>query len=602
VLAHREVASRLGFDGPLEQLAGFCARLPAIRAQSTSGDHDRAWPLYGLAVRAGLTAARIATLEPAAVAALLDFLQDFDGHQRSIRWQEAYERHYRQDLLRALEAAPRARAVTKAPRVQAVFCIDDRAESLRRHFEALSDAHQTFGAPGFFNLAIAFQGIDDPSTFPLCPVVVQPRHRIRESPVSEHRHLAAARARRLRRLGLISSLFSRASRSLLWGPIVTALSGFVATIPLLLRVFLPGLAEAIRRRAKNRFLPNPRTELTLERPEAAEQDGGALEGFSLDEKAERVGTLLENIGLIKQFAPLVAIVGHDASSVNNPHFAAYSCGACGGRSGGPNARLFARMANRKEVRDRLRTRGIDIPENTLFVGGVHDTTVDEVRLFGFDTPVPAERLRDLAELQASLNAALETNAQERCRRFATAPGSLTPDQAIEHVFSRSVDLSEPRPELGHASNASCVVGRRTLTQGVFLDRRAFLVSYDPTIDRDGRILQRILEAVGPVAAGINLEYFFSTTDNARLGAGTKLPHNVTGLFGVMDGAASDLRTGLPKQMIEIHEPIRLQLVIETTPAILDAILERVPAFSELVSNDWMRVILIDPETGRIRDR
>ena len=48
-------------------------------------------------------------------------------------------------------------------------------------------------------------------------------------------------------------------------------------------------------------------------------------------------------------------------------------------------------------------------------------------------------------------------------------------------------------------------------------------------------------------------------DNTGYGCGTKLPHNIAALLGVMDGATSDLRTGLPWQMVEIHEPMRLLL-------------------------------------------
>ena len=33
----------------------------------------------------------------------------------------------------------------------------------------------------------------------------------------------------------------------------------------------------------------------------------------------------------------------------------------------------------------------------------------------------------------------------------------------------------------------------------------------------------------------------------------------------MNGHASDLRTGLPWQMVEIHEPVRILFVVETTP-------------------------------------
>jgi uncharacterized protein YbcC (UPF0753/DUF2309 family) len=148
------------------------------------------------------------------------------------------------------------------------------------------------------------------------------------------------------------------------------------------------------------------------------------------------------------------------------------------------------------------------------------------------------------------------------------------------VEARSVDLAQVRPELGHATNAVCIIGRRWRTRGLFLDRRAFLVSYDPGTDDDGTILARTLAAVGPVGAGINLEYFFSVVDRLGYGAGTKLPHNITGLIGVMDGHASDLRTGLPWQMVEIHEPVRLLVVIDQTPEKIMAAAEAVPSVEE----------------------
>ena len=56
------------------------------------------------------------------------------------------------------------------------------------------------------------------------------------------------------------------------------------------------------------------------------------------------------------------------------------------------------------------------------------------------------------------------------------------ESALRHVEERSEHLAEPRPEYGHCTNAVCVVGRRSLTRGLFLDRRAFLVSYDANRD------------------------------------------------------------------------------------------------------------------------
>lgn len=591
-LAFSHVGRRMGHQGTLAELRPWLETLPLITEREPSGDHDRAWPLFLLAQHLGISAPEVLRFGDG-VAGVYELLERFERPLRLRIWHEAYEAHYRDDLLRALAANRTAREEPR-PRFQIVTCIDDRAEGMRRHFEELSPSHATFGAAGFFNLAIAYQGIDDPSTFPLCPVVVTPGHVIREEPISEHASLAARRQWRRRQLGSMSAGLERASKSLVWGPLVTAVTGFVATLPLLAAVFAPFAAGRIRRQIESWLLPMPKTRLSLPRQEVT---GTKVEaGFTMEEKAARVGALLEDIGLTDGFARIVVVCGHDSSSVNNPHFAAYSCGACGGRSGGPNARLFARMANRPEVRARLRARGIDVPEGTVFIGAVHDTCADRVVLMDADQ-LPLDLMPEISALQAALDESMRRLAHERCRRFASAPRNASFAEAGRHVEGRSYDLSQARPELGHATNAACVVGRRSLTRALFLDRRVFLVSYDPTGDEQGTTLERILQAVGPVGSGINLEYFFSTTDNQVFGAGTKLPHNVTGLFGVMDGASSDLRTGLPKQMIEVHEPLRLQLVVETPPETILALALRRPELAQLFDNEWVCLIVVDPETG-----
>ena len=605
VASWTDAAARLGYDGPVRGLLAAAASMPAlaedtaaaIRAEVSMSAppldaraRSDAFRLFRLAQLCGLAAPELAAVGEGA-GAVLQQLDAFDPPTRLRVWHEAYERHHRDELLEGIAAVPGAPA--RPPAIQLAVCIDDRQESLRRHFEELSPSHQTFGTAGFFNLAIAYQGLDDTTTFPLCPVVVQPRHRIEEQVEADDAHLAAARARRRKRWGRLSAAFDRLSRSLVSGALVSVASGAASALPLLGNVFLPRAAARLRQGLFAAWLPTPKTRLPAPRIEAGE--GGLFEGFTVDELADRVGTLLEGIGLVHGFAPIVAIVGHESSSVNNPHFAAYACGACGGRSGGPNARLFAAAANLAEVRVRLSRRGIAIPESTLFVGGAHDTAKDAVRWFDLDL-APTSARAGLEALDVAIREACRRNAQERCRRFDTAPARASPAEALAHVEERSFDLSQARPELGHATNASSIVGRRALSYGLFLDRRCFLVSYDPTIDADGRILERTLLAAAPVCAGINLEYFFSRVDNERYGAGTKLPHNVAGLVGVMNGTCSDLRTGLPKQMIEIHEPIRLQLVIETRPEVLAAILARQPGLDELVRNGWMTVVTADPQT------
>jgi uncharacterized protein YbcC (UPF0753/DUF2309 family) len=135
---------------------------------------------------------------------------------------------------------------------------------------------------------------------------------------------------------------------------------------------------------------------------------------------------------------------------------------------------------------------------------------------------------------------------------------------------------------------------------MYLDRRAFLTSYDPTEDdAENTIMTRLLQAAVPVCAGINLEYYFAYVDNIGYGCGTKLPHNISALLGVMDGYASDLRSGLPWQMVEVHEPVRLLFVIETTPAAFTRIMDRNPGISRLCRNGWVQVATLDPHSSQI---
>ena len=245
--------------------------------------------------------------------------------------------------------------------------------------------------------------------------------------------------------------------------------------------------------------------------------------------------------------------------------------------------------------------GIDIPADTWFIGGYHDTCSDDVELFDLDA-LPATHQADLDRIRDSLDQARARNAQERARRFESCPPDADPAEALRHVEERSEHLAQPRPEYGHCTNSVCIVGRRSLTRGLFLDRRAFLVSYDASQDPDDQSLAALMAAVVPVCAGISLEYYFSFVDNDRYGCGTKLPHNVTGLVGVMDGHASDLRTGLPWQMVEIHEPVRILFVIETTPERLSKVINASASLKQLVENRWIRLATIDPASGRVHVR
>jgi hypothetical protein len=523
----------------------------------------------------------------------LEAVRSFDSDERRRLLHLAYERRHRISVLDGLVGHCRlGRTPSESASFQAVFCIDDREESLRRHLEELRPDVQTLGYAGFFGIAMAYRGIEDIRARPLCPVAVRPSHYIYERALDDQE--AAAFAERRRRQGKVTHSIGLGSKMLTRGGLLSALFGFLAMIPLLGRSLFPRATERLAHWALHRTAPVPETRLCIEGTGEVRPDGLAA-GYTLDEMANVVASVLTAMGIQKDLCSLVLIVGHGSSSLNNPHEAAYDCGATGGGKGGPNARAFAQMANDARVRERLRAKGLPIPDSTWFVGAFHNTCDDSMAYYDEDL-LPKHVIDALEDVKRAFQVACDLDAHERCRRFASAPLDMDPESALIHAEARAYDLAQPRPECGHATNAVCIVGRRSRTRGLFLDRRAFLVSYDPTEDPTGTTLAGLLRAVGPVGAGINLEYYFSFVDPKGYGCGSKLPHNIVGLIGVMDGHSSDLRTGLPWQMVEIHEPVRLLTIVEAKTEMLERVLADEPALANLVDKEWIQFVAWDPDS------
>ena len=564
---------------------------------------SRAARIYDAARVVSFSAAEVNLLSDPDWASFVSEVKACNGLERRRILHLAYERWHERAILHGLASHRRYRGLSclkAGPRAQVFFCLDEREESIRRALEELDPEVETFSAAGYFGVAVDYQGIDDPQGAAFCPVVVKPRHAVLEQPKEEDAALHESRRWRRRLLGLLMRNSFLSSRSLVRGWLSTTALGLLSAVPLIGHLLAPRRYAILRDWLNKAFLPEPRTELRFMRNAVDSLDAvkGLLMGFAADEKAESVAGVLGPAGLKRGLARLVVILGHGSTSLNNPHESAHDCGACGGRRGGPNARLFAAMANRPEVRFRLRERGIDIPDDTLFIGGYHDTCSDDIELFDLDM-LPATHHADLDRIRKSLDEARARDAHERARRFESCPTCADPAEALRHVEERSEHLAQPRPEYGHCTNAVCIVGRRGLTRGLFLDRRAFLVSYDADQDADDRSLASLMAAVVPVCAGISLEYYFSFVDNDRYGCGTKLPHNVTSLLGVMDGHASDLRTGLPWQMVSIHEPVRILFVVETTPERLNRVVQASASLRRMVENRWIRIATIDPASGRV---
>lgn len=564
---------------------------------------DVVWRLFHLSQLLGLSAGEVRALSDEERDRLLAALEAFPEPAHGPVWLIAYERHYRDETLNALaqnRGKGRWRTRDRRPKAQVVFCIDEREEAIHRHVEELNPDYETLGAAGFFGIAMDYTGLDDHGPTPLCPAVVTPGHQVLEVPRPEEKHETYPKHKeRAKWLEVLHDGYWEAKRNLVASYFLIDLVGFVMALPLVGRILFPNRFNALAVAGKALLVPPVRTQLAITRDEHGAQahgHGGKPIGFTDTEQADRLEALLRNIGLTSQFARLIVVAGHGSFSMNNPHENAHDCGACGGKHGFANGRAVAAIANRPAVRALLKSRGVDIPDDTWFIGAIHNTCSEDM-VYGDLEDIPATHRQDWQELKAALDEARTRSAHERCRRFGSAPKDASHAASLKHIQGRSMDLSQVRPEWGHATNASAVVGRRSVTQGVFLDRRTFVISYDPTQDPTGKILERILLAVGPVGAGINLEYYFSTVDPKVYGSDTKVPHNVTGLFGVMAGAHSDLQTGLPSQMTEVHEPMRLQLLVEARMEILGEIYGRQPGIQQLLNGQWVHLIAVDPHTG-----
>lgn len=608
-LAIRLLLDRLALSATAATTIGHHGRLQELRSalrQRLGEDampsiEQRSFLVFQLAQVLGWVPEELHNLEDDAWSRILQEIETFSALERRRIFHHAYERRF---VTRALDSvilhAWYPTPTPARPRFQAIFCIDEREESIRRHLEETAPEAATFSTAGFFSVPIYYRGAADAHFVPLCPAVMRPRFWVTEHVEGTLEEIHQRRARTRRALGQASHLIHTGSRSFAFGAALSAVVGVLASIPLVARTLFPRFTARIRGIFAKFFQAPPLTRLHLERTGPVPGPDNGCTGLTLLEMTEIAEKMLRDTGLTRNFARLVFTFGHGSTSMNNPHESAYDCGACGGSRGGPNGRAVAQMINDARVRANLFHKGIAIPDETVFVGGMHNTSTEEMTFYDLDR-LPETHRAEFDAARALIEQAAQRNAHERCRRFDSAPLTQSFAAARQHVEGRGEDLAQARPELGHATNAICIIGRRERTRGLFLDRRAFLNSYDPNQDdAQASILTRILGAAVPVCGGINLEYYFSRVDNPGFGCGTKLPHNITSLVGVMDGAASDLRTGLPWQMVEIHEPVRLLFIIETRPEIVLGIMDRCPEIGRMFRNGWLHLAVLSPDAPALQ--
>jgi len=488
----------------------------------------------------------------------------------------AWEGTYRAQLVEAVSGASEAHAEAEPsgrPDAQLVFCIDTRSEVLRRHLETTGD-YETHGYAGFFGIPMEYEGYDAEVSVEACPPIAEAAHRIHDEPTDagtqeEHDHRAGIREAAAE---IVESIEANAATA--YGFVESAGSGY--GLALASRTLLPG-------RVHDFFDSVDETV-----PDDHEFCSPSLDDLTRQEQVSYAETPFDLMGW-DHFARLVVFTGHAGETANNPFDSSLDCGACAGNPGGPSARVLAKICNEEAVQAELRERGFDIPEDTVFLAGQHNTTTDEVDLY--DGAVPESHTEELEQLRADLETAREATATERL-------GSA--GDAVRDSERRAADWAETRPEWGLAGNAGFVVGPSELAAGLDLDGRSFLHSYDWSTDPDGDALEAIMTAPMVVTQWINCQYYFSTVDTAVYGSGSKITHNPVGNVGVYQGNGGDLMTGLPLQSLmaaddePYHQPLRLSTVIHAPVEHVTDVIADHENVAGLLDNGWLSLTVVDP--------
>ena len=518
--------------------------------------------------------------------------------------QTAFEIRYQRQLVASLTAAPLPSTRRDRPAVQAVFCIDVRSEIFRRALETIAPAVQTLGFAGFFGILMEYLPFGAIETKRHLPILFNPSYRICEQPSGADAQEAAT---------LVAKRHTRMQVSNAWKTFKTSASScftFVETAGLLYAPKIFGDSMGWTRpvpHPESKGLDTPVYQRLGPKLTTAEHGQGgtaACSGIPETDRPAVAEFALRNMGLIRNFARLVILVGHGSATTNNPQATGLDCGACAGQTGEASARIAVALLNDSQTRRGLADRGVVIPADTYFIAGLHITTTDEVHLF--DTAaVPPSHAGELTELRRWLDSAGQMTRMERAALLGT--GDLPPSKINAEMRRRTRDWAQVRPEWALAGNAALIAAPRARTERLNLAGRAFLHDYNWREDSQFSTLQLIMTAPMVVANWINLQYYGSMVDNRRFGSGNKVLHNVVGgSIGVLEGNGGDLRVGLPLQSLHdgarwMHEPLRLNVFIEAPRTAIDDVIARHGMVRDLIENAWLHLFQID-EDGSIHRR
>jgi len=378
---------------------------------------------------------------------LLKYLSD---DNRKEIWHKAFEKTFYEKFLTAYTQQDKISKMSDY-KYQVICCLDDREESFRRYLEF--DSHcETFGAAGNFNLLIEFKAYFEKKFRTYCPANMKPKYQVKENGSINNKNIFNL----FLFFSKLSLLDAVNSKTLLKGTFQSILGGFIKLLPTSLGIISPALIYRI----KSGFGKAVNDSITIK---LAYKKDELKSGLNYIDMVKVSNEFLKSISIGNNFSKYIFIIGHGSSSLNNPHEAAYDCGACGGSRGGINAKLMSLILNDKKVRDGLfQEYNINIPDTSVFIGAYHNTCSDKVSFY--DEP---SNNSEYNNIKKNIICAAQKNAKERSRRFSSVKSYKALNYYYKKTQQRAIDFRQPRPEYCHATNALCIIGPRSYSRNLF---------------------------------------------------------------------------------------------------------------------------------------
>lgn len=332
-------------------------------------------------------------------------------------------------------------------------------------------------------------------------------------------------------------------------------------------------------------------------PEIASEFRALYESAKIEMKAALVKGFVEGIGLdTNTWLPgqekVITILGHGAEmNTNNAYWKAYNCGACGGESGEPNAKLMAMWMNDPDVREKLKQNGIDL-DGIKAIGGAYNTTLSQTQ-WAHETYAGDEDHPMLMELFEATHYG-DDEAVKLNTSFLKEKDleNITVREARKDAERRSHSWAENMPEIGNSLAGALIVDFPTAGRAEE-ERTAFRINSANTVMLPEASTAAFLGVYAQIMEGYGWSFNSRDQHDGKAAMSYTLG---TGLGIRSAGEFRPLQT-LPWQMMAARKTpfVRPNIYLNTPVEIVDELIHNNETFNTILDQGYGMLTLRDGE-------